>query len=155
MPANYDYKRLIGWIKRSGGAIVTFDTYETEGGGIELKWKAPTQDVNLANTLTTTRRTDALKVPLNFSTTAHVRVELYDNTAQFSANIGCPDETDAAAGANVRNVFQAGASPGAGTGIRDLHVRTSSTGTIFARADLATVDQYSVITIGFKWARRN
>jgi hypothetical protein len=35
MPANYDYKRLIGWFKRTGGTIVAFHTYETEGGGLE------------------------------------------------------------------------------------------------------------------------
>jgi hypothetical protein len=65
MPANYTLKRLIGWFKRVGGTIVAFHTYETEGGGLEMNWDVPTLDVNILNTLTTARRTDAIKVPLN------------------------------------------------------------------------------------------
>src|SRR3990167_1159356 len=85
MPTSYDYKRLIGWFKRVGGTIVAFDTYETEGGGLELIWDAPTVDISLTSTLTTSRRTDAVKVPLDFSTTAHLQVFMNDAASSFVA----------------------------------------------------------------------
>ena len=157
MPANYDYKRLVGWFKRVSATIVPFTTYELPGGGIEMAWNTPTLDVNLTSTLTTTRRTDAIKVPLNFSVVANIGVSVYDGAAAFSALICCPDQTDAAPSATslqLANVFQASATGGNGSGITRMWVRTSSTGTIAARADLATVDAYLVSTIGFQWGRR-
>jgi len=66
--------------------------------------------------------------------------------------IQCPDETDAAPSST--------AAPGldfnvlSGGSIMRMHVRTSATGTIAARAS-AAVDTYRVWTVGFRWARRN
>lgn len=156
MPASYDFKRLIGWFKRVGGTIVAFSTYETEGGGIELGWTAPTLDVNLAATLTTSRRTDAVKVPLNFSTIAHINVLTDDAGAQIATWICCPDQADAAPSVSIAplvNIPQATAAMRYGA--TALRIRTSATGTIAARSDTATVDQYRVVTLGFTWARRN
>lgn len=156
MPANYTLKRLIGWFKRVGGTIVAFTTYETEGGGMEMNWNAPTLDVNLANTLTTSRRTDAVKVPLNFSVIAHLNVLLVDATSNQSTWICCPDQTDAApstSAAPLANAQSVAAATVSGTSA--LMIRTSATGTIAARSNLATVDLYAVVTIGFRWARRN
>lgn len=153
MPANYTLKRLIGWFKRVGGVNVAFHTYETEGGGIEMNWDSPTLDVSLANTLTTARRTDAVKVPLNFSTTAHLNVIFNDATAAIGW-VYCPDQTDvapsfsAAPGSNIMNETATGTAG-------QLFIRTSATGTIAARASVATIDSYLVATVGFKWARRN
>lgn len=155
MPANYDYRRVIGWFKRVGGTIVAFHTYELTGGGIELTWDAPTLDINLANTLTTARRTDAVKVPLTFSTEAHLNALTFDAGAAVVAWIYCPDQTDLAPNAFASpgsNIF--GEDLAVGEGMQ-LHVRTSSAGLIAARANLATVDTYAVCTVGFKWARRN
>ena len=154
MPANYDYKRLIGWLKRTGGTIVAFHTYEIEGGGLDFAWDSPTLDVNVANTLTTSRRTDAVKVPLNISTIAHLNVLLYDASSSWFAYITCPDTTDVApsdSGAPLCTMYRGAI----GTEVDDLFVRTSSTGTIAARANLATVDLYQVATLGFLWSRRN
>jgi hypothetical protein len=154
MPANYGFKRLIGWFKRVAGTIVAFKSYETEGGGIEYLWSSPTLDINLANTLTTSRRTDAVKVPLNFSVEAHLNVLLADSSAGYDAIVYCPDQDDltpsnsAAPLSNIRNPVAAGSSA-------QIRVRTSSAGLIAARATIATVDSYFVSTIGFKWARRN
>jgi hypothetical protein len=154
MPANYDFKRLIGWVKRVGGVIVPFKTYETEGGGIEMNWDSPTLDVSLANTLSTARREDAVKVPLNFSVIAHLNVRIID-AATAVVWIYCPDQSDlapsttAAPLANIYNVVAGAQNLGA------LRVRTSATGTIAARSDVATVDSYLVSTMGFTWARRN
>jgi hypothetical protein len=156
MPASYDYKRLIGWFKRVSNAIVAFHTYETEGGGIEMNWDAPTLDVNIVNTLTTARRTDAVKVPLNFSVEANVNVLVDDASATPIVWICCPDQTDAAPSASAAPLYTIGQLAGSATFrvATPLRIRTSSTGTIAARANLATVDTYLVVTTGFRWARR-
>ena len=156
MPASYDFKRLIGWFKRVGGNNVAFHAYETEGGGLEMNWDSPTLDINLSNTLTTSRRTDAVKVPLNFSVLANLNIELYDAAAAFQAWVYCPDQTDLAPSNSAAPLANASAATaGTARNLYTLWVRTSATGTIAARADLATVDLYAVATVGFRWARRN
>jgi hypothetical protein len=155
MPANYDFKRLIGWIKRVGAAIVLFHTYETEGGGLEMNWDAPTLDINLSNTLTTSRRTDAVKVPLNFSTIANLNVVMSDAASGFIANICCPDQTDAAPSTTAAPLGNVELQTVGQSVAAQLMVRTSAAGLIAARANLATVDLYAVVTLGFTWARRN
>lgn len=154
VPANYDYKKLIGYLLRAGGAILAFKTYELTGGGVEYQWAAPRLDVDLSNTLTTSRRTDALSVPLSFTTIAYVRA-LWADATTGSSNVLCnPDETDAAPSTT--------ASPGlvalnsaATTTVVSGRVRTSATGTVASRSTLATVDTYRIFTVGFEWARRN
>jgi hypothetical protein len=154
MPTNYDFKRLVGWFKRVGGTIVAFTTYEAEGGGIELSWNVPTLDVNLASTLTTSRRTDAVKVPLNFSVTAHINVFVDDATSGQITWISCPDHTDAAPSASAAPLYNIRSLTTSSFG-HAFRIRTSATGTIAARSSLATVDLYAVSTMGFTWARRN
>lgn len=154
MPANYVYKRLIGWFKRVGGVVASFTTYETEGGGLELLWSVPTLDINLANTLTTARRTDAVKVPLNFSVTAHIIASIIDATANSVARIECPDVTAGAlavATAGSPNLVQTVVSGVSAA----LKIRTSAAGLIAAIGSNATIDTYTVATLGFTWARRN
>ena len=154
MPTNYTKKRLIGWFKRVGGTIVLFHTYEADGGSLDMNWDAPTLDVNLNNTLTTARRTDAVKVPLNFSTIATINVEIDDATTVNTINISCPDQTDVAPSSTVAPLGSALAQ-NAQSYQFTMQVRTSATGTIAARSTLATVDNYRVVTVGFRWARRN
>lgn len=153
MPANYDFKRLIGWFKRVGGTIVAFTTYETEGGGLELLWSTPTLDIDLTNTLTTARRTDAVKVPLNFSVIANLSVKVND-AAALTAIIYCPDQTDLVPSATVAPLSNVGEGV-SGNDSGQLQIRTSATGLIAARATIATIDTYKVATMGFTWARRN
>jgi len=158
MPTSYDFRRLIGWFKRVGGTIVTFTTYETEGGGVELLWTTPTLDVNLAATLTTARRTDAVKVPLGFSTIAHLNVAFNDAAGGSFIIVYCPDQSDAAPSVTVAPIYNVGTGDGtvanASTG-GQYHIRTSSAGLIAARGSIATMDLYIVSTQGFRWARRN
>lgn len=156
MPASYDYKRLIGWFKRVGGTIVAFHVYEIEGGGIYHLWDAPTLDVNLANTLTTTRRTDAMKVPLNFSTIAHINAATTDVTVGNQTWICCPDQTSAASSQTIAPLNNLGQVSTIMSGMgNQLHIRTSATGTIASINDVATVDLYVISTMGFSWGRRN
>ncbi len=155
MPANYTRKRLIGWFKRVGGTIVPFTTYELTGGGLELMWTTPTLDINLANTLTTARRTDAAKVPLNFSVLANMTVVVSDASTNGFAWVGSPDQADVApslTAAPLYNAFwivTANASSG-----QQMRIRTSAAGLIAARANIATVDLYAAVTNGFEWSRR-
>lgn len=153
MPTNYDYKRLIGWFKRVGGTIVAFATYEMGGGALRLAWALPTQDVNAVNALTTTRRTDAVKVPLNFSVLSHLTIAVGDAASIFVARVMCPDETDVAITGSNANI-SAGPAAGVNT-YQAMSVLTSSAGLIAARANLATVDLYTIATDGFTWSRRN
>jgi hypothetical protein len=153
MPANYDFKRLIGWFKRAGGTIVAFTTKEIEGGGLLLLWTTPTLDVNLINTLTTARRTDAAKVPLGFSVDAILRIAVDDAASNFFAWVGCPDHADVAlTGGLVNSNFTvvAGVSQ-----YVERTIPTSAAGLIAAEATIATVDSYAFSTVGFTMSRRN
>lgn len=154
MPASYDFKRLIGWFKRVGGVVVAFTTYETEGGGLEMNWNVPTLDINLANTLTTARRTDAVKVPLNISVTAHLNVQINDGSSGQTAWVYCPDQTDAAPSGTAAPLGNVVLQTVAAGDTCQLRIRTSAAGVIAARSTLATCDLYAVSTIGFTWARR-
>jgi len=147
--------RLIGWIKRVGGAIVAFHIYEIEGGGIELLWDSPTLDIDLANTLTTIRRTDAVKVPLNFSVWAHLNVLIIDATTLSTNWIYCPDQTDLAPSLTAAPLANIATTNSSINMAQQMRIRTSATGLIAARSTLATVDAYRVSTMGFTWARRN
>lgn len=153
MPANYTLRRLIGWFKRVGGTIVAFETDEISGGGLELAWESPTLDIDLASTLTTARRTDAVKVPLNFSTTALLNVSTAD-AAVHVVYITCPDTTDVAPSLTTAPLATERAEIVSSTHQYRLDVRTSAAGLIAARAD-TTVDTYRVATLGFRWGRRN
>jgi hypothetical protein len=154
MPASYDFKRLIGWFKRVAGAIVPFNTYELEGGGLHFAWSSPTLDINLSNTLTTARRTDAVKVPLDFSVRAHLNVNIGDAGSAAEHYITCPDAADIAPSSSVAPLATAQTIT-TFSFLQPIEVRTSVTGTIAARSTIATVDSYRVATLGFKWTRRN
>lgn len=154
MPTSYTYKKLIGWFKRVSSAIVAFNTYEGPGGALEFKWKAPTLDVSLTNTLEDVRRLDALKVPLVFSVESIARYEMYDNANATIGRVCCPDETDAAAliaTAPLNNLYS---YPNV-FAVQELRVRTDSSGRVASRAaGPTTVDSYKIATVGFIWARR-
>lgn len=153
MPANYDFKRLIGWFKRVGGVIVLFHTYETEGGGLEFLWTTPTLDIDLSNTLTTSRRTDAVKVPLNFSVVANLNIAVNDAVAP-QVLVYCPDQSDlvpSTTAAPLSTHFSQAANTAGGNHL----IRTSAVGLIAARSLVATTSVYKVSTMGFTWARRN
>jgi hypothetical protein len=156
MPTNYNYKRPIGWCKRVSGAIVAFKTYELSGGGLHFLWASPTIDVDLATTLTTSRRTDAIKVPVGFPVHATINVGIQNSTTPTYTLVYCPDQADLAPGATtsptapLQNVPYLTSSNNYAI---QLRVWTDSTGKIAARAS-ATVAQYAVVTVGFEWARR-
>ena len=157
MPASYDLRRLIGAVLTDGAAnIVTYTAYETEGGGLELSWTAPTVDVNLAATLTTSRRTDAVKVPLSFSVRAKLRIMTLDSVGAALSICTCPDEADIAPGTSTGSLYNSVVNTAVALNdALERFVRTSATGLVASRSDTATVDTYKIATLGFLWARRN
>lgn len=155
MPSNYDFKRLIGWIKRVAAAIVLFTAYELSGGGIEVAWTTPTLDISLSNTLTTSRRTDAVKVPLNFSTTARMNILIQDAAAIQTVINYNPDHADITPSVTVAPLTSIRVAAAAIIMQPAVDIRTSSTGTIAARSLTATTDDYLAVTMSFTWGRRN
>jgi hypothetical protein len=154
MPASYDKKRIVGAARTdSAGAFVSFTAYETHGGGLEYMWASPTLDVDLSNTLTTSRRTDVIKVPTSFSVLAICNIITKDSSAGHYEYICCPDQDDLAPSETAAPLAMITDVSATSTG-RQLRIRTSSAGAIAARSTLATVDIYKVSTLGFEWGRR-
>lgn len=151
-PANYDYKRLIGWFKRVSATIVPFTTRELEGGGIEQKWTTPTLDVD-TSALSTSRRTDAVKVPLDFKTDALLRTIASNNSGAASVIVCDPAEADQAPSLTVSPGATHRVNAAGNVDAKDMEVTTSATGTVAARADAASTI-YRVWTRGFRWSRR-
>ena len=156
MPASYDFKRLIGAVfNNAAGNIDQFTAYETEGGGLEIQYTTISLDVDLAATLTTNRRTDAVRVPLAFSVKALLRVSV-DEAAATSCWIICnPDEADAAPSISAVPLATARCDVAGAYVNSEMTVRTSAAGLVASRANVATVDDYQIATLGFHWARRN
>lgn len=140
--------RRIGWIQRTGGTIVPFTTH-ANGGGYDYHWTTLTLDVNLANTLTTTRRTDAARVPLNISTMAHLYVMVDDATQTNGAIIQCPDHADQTPSETAAPLHNAGIEVAAANPSYDIRVRTSAAGLVAAKASVATMNTYAFCTVGF------
>lgn len=154
MPANYDYKRLIGWFKRASSAIVAFKTWEMGGGGLAFRWNSPTLDINLSNTLGTSRRLDPVKVPTTFETDALVTVSIDDASTNTLARICSPAEADGAPSATAVPLANMNRNAGSTNEPGEFLIRTNSSGQIAARATTATVDTYCAMTLGFNWSRR-
>lgn len=153
MPADYDYRRLIGWFTRESGSIKGMKITETAGGGIHHIRPGLTLEVT-TNALTTSRRSDVMAVPKAFPVLAHVRVQMTDAASNFAAIVCSPDETDVGPDtAGAVPLFNIGAAAGVVVA-KDMWVRTSAAGAIAARANLATVDSYQASTLGFIWSRR-
>lgn len=114
MPANYDYKRLIGAVLTDGSAnIINFRTIEMGGGAIYTDWLVPRLDVNASRT--TTRTSYTLSVPPKV-VLAHVANGAQDTNSakQWLSN---PNLTDTAPDA-----------PGTATGLHNDHNGASAAG---------------------------
>jgi hypothetical protein len=75
MPANYDYKRRIGSIVRTGAAIKTF----VQDGDL-FTWKVPAQDVNAANP-GTSAVTRTLTLPTGIRVEANLTLDGYGSSS--------------------------------------------------------------------------
>jgi hypothetical protein len=152
MPTNYTKKRLIGWFKRVGGVIVAFHNIAI-ANGFRLMWDVPTLDVNQTNTLTTSRRTDAIKVPNTVTVLAHITVTMLD-AAIWLARVCSTNETDAAPSVTAAPLANVRGNVAAQYVSVSLDVYAVA-GIIAARAGTATIDQYNVQTDGFTWVSKD
>lgn len=145
--------RMIGMVRRNTDVNALFTVMELSGGGVEYIWTDVTEDFDLAATLTTTRRTDAIRVPLVFSVHANVNIVIDDAAASlyYVYDAAHADQNPALAdppGFTMRN-YVAGQDASV-----PLRIRTSATGTIAAEANVATADSYRCYTLSFEWSRR-
>jgi hypothetical protein len=153
MPTNYTVKRLIGSVYNdSGGDIDAFTAVETAGGGTSYLWSVPTLDINLANTLTTTARTDVLHLPTGYKVDALLNTVIHDATSAGQAIISSPDMTDAAPSTTVAPLCTHHWDTAKVQQVQ-LTVRTNTSGAIRARSSVATTDVYYAATLGWTWGR--
>jgi hypothetical protein len=159
MPANYDYKRLIGWFRRIAGVNTLMDVNETEGGGVDVTWIASVLDLtdnnpDLSEILAT------LSVPVGFSVIANIQGILTNAAGVIAPNArfydpAQNDETPSATLMDLPNV-----STGAGfarTHASRLNIRTNTSAQVgykISNASSADITLY-IRTLGFRWARRN
>lgn len=80
MPSNYDYKRRIGSIVRSGGAILAFIQY-----GDNFLWSIPLVDFN--GTPGTSATTLALTLPTGVAVTAQLSLQLGTTGANIDSKV--------------------------------------------------------------------
>lgn len=153
MPANYTFKRLIGWFRRSAGAILAFSSLETAGGGLEMLWSAPPLDVNVAEDATANLR--VISVPVGIKVQAKINVVLQSADAGgAAAYISSPDASDQAASLTVSPLYIAiNTDSPTDTGGLYMQVRTDASAQIRTRA-LAAACTLRIATLGFEWSRR-
>ncbi len=149
MPANYDYKRLIGWLLRESGAIRAFKIYELPGGGIELLWNSKSTDISLAGQTFTTRRTDSIRAPTAFSTLAHLTVSMVHSAGAGTVTCTVSNPELAAADDITLTLQVVNIAI-----VSEIETRLSAAGLLGSKSNTATLGGYVVKTHGFKWSRR-
>lgn len=152
MPANYDYKRLIGWFVRIGGSIVQFRTREIAGGGIYFLYYTIPAATTFTATVTTTGTGYDARVPAALPVEARVRIDATDAASAFRIAVrgNIDANTSASASAAPLSTFY---GFGTGSAVWEGEVLTED-GTVNLYSTLATVDTVLCATVGFKWGRR-
>lgn len=139
MPSNYDYKRRIGSIIRSGGTILAF----TQNGD-EFLLKVPLLDVNV-NTLSTTATSYTLTVPAGIQSRAFFSATGNNGSANWSLLLTSLDQTDTATTygglATLMGVVNNLSSTSA-------YIRTNTSAQIRARANAAN-QNVQITTMGW------
>jgi len=150
MPGGYTLKRLIGWFKRSGGAIVAFSTVELPGGGLRYRWKTPVLDGSNVS-LTTTYATLTISVPVGLAVNAFGNVMA--NTGGFTANVRQPGMSDGTPSMTTSPGSTVGAT-GTATNISGQWSETTNTSAQIEWASASSVAGNYLVTKGFDWSRR-
>jgi hypothetical protein len=154
IPTGYGaYRHVFSVRTNSSGNIEAFVAYEDGGGGLKVYWTSPTLDIDLANTLTTTARTDTIHVPTGYAVEAMLNIYATDGASGFLVYVSSPDVTDLAPTSTAAPLGSLGASA-TNTLSLQTFCMTNTSGQIRSRSSLATVDTYRVSTVGYKWGRR-
>jgi hypothetical protein len=153
MPSNYDYKRRIGSIVRTGGEIKAF----TQNGNV-FTWSTFAIDVNAVNP-GTSAVTRTLTVPVGIVVRASVVIGLYSTSSPFAGLVSSLAVTDQApqalgtasltAPGNIGNAFA-----GTNWNFIPVTVQTNTSGQVRSRLSAsAASDRLGIITEGWIDAR--
>ncbi len=152
MPANYGFKRLIGWFRRTGGAIITFHSIETAGGGLETLWLDPPLDVDV--TEDTTANSRVISVPVGFRVKAKLNVyaSCVGNTGVYVSSPDVNNEAVSSTAAPLASLKIDTDSP-QDAGSVYMEVRTNASAQIRTVAHAASTT-LRITTLGWEWGRR-
>ena len=157
MPPNYDYKRLIGWIRRSGGAILSFSAVETAGGGVESLWVDPPLDVDATEDTTANLRVLSVPVGVRVKAKINVLVDIGGGVNTGAVYVSSPDVNDEACSTTTSPLSTLRESSAAATqnptGVGYLEVRTNTSAQVRTVAAAASTI-LRIATLGFEWSRR-
>lgn len=154
LPTDYDQKRRIGRLTTDGSDnIIAVTPIEIGGGAVYNLIDTPTLDIDLDNTLTTARRLDAVAVPVGIKHRARIRMRIYDAASNVVLLVTSPDEADAAPSSTATPLATAFSTTGK-QAVMELEIYVDTSAQIAARANIATVDSYRVVTLGWTDARR-
>lgn len=150
MPVGYTKRRVFGWLKRSAGAIVDFQTLELSGGGLHFDWVTPPTDVNVG-ALGTVRNLFALSVPDGVSVMVGGNAYQYDNAQPNYLQIVAPATADVATtGPNSSIMYTTPTFNGIGSVV----LRTNVSRQIALRPAASTHVAIQFLTRFFEWSRR-
>lgn len=150
MPADHTKRRVFGWLKRSAGLIVDFQTLELSGGGLHFDWVTPPTDVNVG-ALGAARYLFALSVPDGLSVLVGGNCLHYDATQGNFLQIVTPFAADVATTGIQSTVTQTVPVVNGGG---SLVVRTNSSKQIAIRPSASTHASIHFMTRYFEWSRR-
>jgi hypothetical protein len=148
MPSSYDYKRRIGSIVRTGGAIKAFVQK-----GDEFLWTVAVQDLADTTSPGTTAADVTLTVPVGIQVEALVSMEAATSAAlNTHFSLTSPDVTNAAASSLNSQIYLVGSSAGVIlSGSWQGYVRTSTSAIIRRRCDQSSADVHiAVATNGYR-----
>ncbi|TAJ33234.1 MAG: hypothetical protein EPO67_07740 [Reyranella sp.] len=150
MPVGYTKRRVFGWLKRSAGSIVDFQTLELSGGGLHFDWVTPPTDVNVG-ALGAARNLFALSVPDGVSVMVGGSAYQYDNAQPNYLQIVSTTTADVATtGPNGTIMYT---SP-TFNGIGSIVLRTNASRQIALRPAASTHIAIQFFTRFFEWSRR-
>jgi len=150
--------RPVGWFYTDGaGSILGMVVTEEGGGGIYHQWKAPTLDINLANTLGNTPRNDAIKVPTGVKVRADINVRVADAAGTVHFYIYDPDIGDTVITPSTSaSPLMTGVSQTTSSFMEKISGMMTDTSRQLRAvcANVTTADEYKLVTLGFTWSRR-
>lgn len=152
LPSGHTLKAKFGWIKRSGGAIVAFKTYEMAGGGVEFKWVTSILDSSRSGTLGSTRILETISVPVGLSVVALLTTST-SHVGTVFVRVTNPDETAGTTSFTAVPLANTLASTSAGTAMA-MRARTNTSAQVSIQASGNYVDTFLMQTDGFEWSRR-
>ncbi len=150
MPTGYSKRRVFGWLRRSAGSIIGFETLELSGGGLHFDWVSPPTDVSVG-ALGAARNLFALSVPDGISVLVTGNGIHYDPTQPNYLQITSPLTADAMSDSGNSTIMYT--SP-AFSGISSLAVRTNTSRQIAIRPSASTHAGIGFKTRCFEWSRR-